>query len=89
MAHHAYAEGLRGGYVQAFQGLLDQDSSLLTIGLTEMTKHEWELWQSPDRVRGLGVINLGAVAISRLALDAGVMVRIPGPTVPDSIVASA
>ncbi|MEC9464464.1 MAG: hypothetical protein VX834_01680 [Myxococcota bacterium] len=89
LAHHAYAEGLRGGYVQAFQGLLDKNSTLLTRGLTDMTKHEWELWQSPDRVRGLGVINLGAVAISRLALDVGVMVRIPGPTVPDSIVASA
>nr|ADI21640.1 hypothetical protein [uncultured myxobacterium HF0130_06F04] len=89
LAHHAYAEGLRGGYVQAFQGLLAKDSVLLTAGLKDITRHEWELWQSPDRVRGLGVINLGAVALSRLALDAGVMVRIPGPTVPDEIVASA
>jgi hypothetical protein len=89
LAHHAYAEGLRGGYVQAFRGLLSKDSAALTSGLKDMTRHEWELWQDPDRVRGLGVINLGAVALSRLALDAGVMVRIPGPTVPDEIVASA
>jgi hypothetical protein len=83
---HQYSEGLRGGYVQAFIGLLGKDARRFALGLKEIAKHEWELWQDPSLERGAGVVNLGAVALASLAVEAGIQVQVPGPTVPDAIV---
>lgn len=82
---HQFAEGLRGGYGNAFIGLLTRDRRRVAVGLKDITRHEWELWQDPNLVRGAGVINLGAVALSRLAYEAGMEVPLPGPTVPPEL----
>lgn len=84
---HQFAEGLRGGYVNAFIGLLQKDKRRLAVGLKDITRHEWEIWQDPNLVRGAGVVNVGAVALGRLALDAGIAVQMPGPTVPTELLA--
>lgn len=84
---HQFATGLRGGYVETFFGLLQKDSRRVTSGLKAITKYEWEIWQDPHLVRGAGVVNLGAVALTKLALDRGVAVHLPGPTVPDELIA--
>ncbi|MBT6432917.1 MAG: hypothetical protein HOK97_17650 [Deltaproteobacteria bacterium] len=87
LARYEFSEGLRGGYVQAFLGLLEADTDKVSTGLKDICRHEIELWQDPSLNRGLGVVNLGAVGIARLALDAGLRVAIPGNTVPDELVA--
>ena len=87
LGRYEFAEGLRGGYVQAFLGLLEADADKVSGGLKDICRHEIELWQDPSLNRGLGVVNLGAVGIARLALDAGLRVAIPGNTVPDELVA--
>lgn len=87
LARYEFAEGLRGGYVQGFSGLLEADTEKVSGGLKEICRYEIELWQDPSLNRGLGVVNLGAVGLARLALDAGLRVAIPGNTVPDELVA--
>lgn len=87
LARYEFAEGLRGGYVQGFLGLLESDPEKVSSGLKDICRYEFELWQDPGLNRGLGVVNLGAVALSRLALDAGLRVAIPGNTVPDELIA--
>ncbi len=87
LRHHQFSEGLRGGYVNAFIGILKKNPKQVAVGIKDMAKHEWELWQDPNMVRGAGVVNLGAVALSCLALDAGIAISVPGPTVPDSLIA--
>lgn len=84
---HQFAEGLRGGYVNAFIGLLKKDRRRLAVGLKNVTKHEWELWQDPSLVRGAGVVNLGAVALCKLALARGLPVDMPAKTVPNGVLA--
>ena len=87
LARYEFAEGLRGGYVQGFSGLLENDPDKVSQGLKDICRHELELWQDPSLNRGLGVVNLGAVGLARLALDAGLRVAIPGNTVPDELIA--
>lgn len=84
---HQNASGLRGGYVEAFLGVLDADAGRVERGIVAITKHEWEIWQDPQRVRGAGVVNLGAVALTRIAIGLGMLVRRVGPTVPEELVA--
>ncbi len=85
---HQFAEGLRGGYVHVFIGLLTRDSKRVSLGIKDITKHEWELWQDPSLTRGAGVINLGAVALSRLARTIGVVPPAEVPTVPAMLTAA-
>jgi hypothetical protein len=80
---HQYSEGLRGAYVQTFLGLLARDQKRVTTGLKDLTRHEWEIWLDPSLERGAGIVNVGAVALRRLALARGLGVRVPGPTVPE------
>jgi hypothetical protein len=87
LARYEFAEGLRGGYVRGFSGLLEADAEKVSGGLKDICRYEIELWQDPSLNRGLGVVNLGAVGLARLALDAGLRVSIPGNTVPDELVA--
>lgn len=87
LGRYEFAEGLRGGYVQGFSGLLENDPDKVSQGLKDICRHEFELWQDPTLNRGLGVVNLGAVGLARLALDAGLRVSIPGNTVPDELIA--
>ncbi len=79
---HRYALGLRGGYVEAFAGLLRRDGAQVAAGLKAIVKHEWELWQAASAVRGVGVVNVGAAALARLAAERGLRLRPPGHTVP-------
>ena len=87
LERHRYAVGLRGGYVQCFLGLIDKDASYVASGLRSIIKAEWQLWQDPKLVRGCGVVNIGATAITKLALDAGLVVPLSGNTVPDVLIA--
>ncbi|OGQ77680.1 MAG: hypothetical protein A2289_06345 [Deltaproteobacteria bacterium RIFOXYA12_FULL_58_15] len=84
---HQFAPGLRGGYAQAFIGLVTADAGRVGIGLTAIVKHEWEMWQDPNLVRGAGVVNLGAVGICRLARERGLQVSVKSATVPAGLVA--
>jgi len=83
---HRYAPGLRGGYVQVFLGLVGREARRVTSGLSAIAKSEWEVWQDPALVRGAGVVNLGAVALTRLARDAGLAVEVTASTVPSELV---
>ena len=73
---------LRKDYVAAtfkgFYGLLENDADKVSQGLKDICRHEIELWQDPSLNRGLGVVNLGAVGLARLALDAGFGSQFPG-----------
>ncbi|MEO0461193.1 MAG: hypothetical protein AAF219_10145 [Myxococcota bacterium] len=79
---HQYDEGIRAGYVQAFIGLLTDEADLVGKGVTRVVRHEWDLWADPKRVRSAGAVNMGAVALCRLAIARGMRVPRPGPTVP-------
>ncbi|MEL6339299.1 MAG: hypothetical protein AAFQ65_05280 [Myxococcota bacterium] len=79
---HQYDEGIRAGYVQAFIGLLTDEADLVGKGVTRVVRHEWDLWADPKRVRSAGAVNMGAVALCRLAIAQGMRVPRPGPTVP-------
>jgi hypothetical protein len=59
----------------------------VTAGLRIIAKLEWDAWQDPRLTRGAGVVNVAAAALVRLALDQGLAVALPGPTVPDEILA--
>lgn len=85
---HQFAEDLRGGYGHAFIGLVTRDPKRVTLGINDITKHEWELWQDPNLIRGAGVVNLGAVALSRLALTIGMVPPAAVPTVPAPLIAA-
>jgi hypothetical protein len=84
---HQYASGLRGGYVQTFIGLVTGDAAKVTSGLKAIVRDEWEIWQDAAVVRGAGVVNLGAVALARLAFERRMSIRLPGVTVPEELVA--
>tara|TARA_Y100001934_G_C12303691_1_gene751286 strand:- start:193 stop:1365 length:1173 start_codon:yes stop_codon:yes gene_type:complete len=84
---HRYAGGLREAYVLCFLGLLLKDKDLMNKGVRDITKHEWELWQAQTKDRGGGIVNMGATALTLMALDRGIAVKLPGPTVPDIIIA--
>ena len=73
---------VRGGYVQSFLGLLERDPRRFAAGIKTVARDEWQVWQSPSLVRGVGVINLSVTALLRLAAERGVRVAPPGPTVP-------
>ena len=83
---HQYASGLRGGYVQTFIGLMTGEAARVAFGLKAIVQHEWEIWQDPAQVRGAGVVNLGAAALARLALQRHISVRLPGDTVPQELI---
>jgi hypothetical protein len=87
LERHRYATGLRGGYAEAFLGLLGRDGRRLNAALKTISRSEWDSWQDPMSTRGAGVVSLGATALARLAIDAGVRVSLPGPTVPDDVIA--
>ncbi len=82
---HRFSPGLKGGYVEAFTGLAERDPGRVGAGLKTIARYEWEVWQDPKLVRGAGVVSLGATGLARLALDAGLAVTLPGPTVPDGL----
>ncbi|MCK5688841.1 hypothetical protein KAI87_06200, partial [Myxococcota bacterium] len=45
LRHHQYADGLRGGYVQSYIGLLMGDSGRVQRGINTIVKYEWEMWK--------------------------------------------
>ncbi len=79
---HQYAPGLRGGYAQTYLGLLANDAVNLRAGLVAIVRDEWEMWRDASAVRGAGVVNLGALALLRLAHERGMSVSLPAATVP-------
>lgn len=82
LQRHRYAQGLQGGYVQAFRGLMERDATTVNSGLRSILKHEWELWQNPNLLRGMGVVNLGASAIARMAIQQRLSVTVSAATMP-------
>ena len=66
-------------------GLVTADTRRLQVGLKDLCRHEWELWQDPSTTRGMGVVNLGAAALAALARRSGIDVQIESPTVPSAI----
>ena len=82
---HQHAEGMRGAYARAFIGLLAQQPRRTEEGLRELVRCEWEMWQDPHRVRGMGVVNVGALAIMRLARERGMLVSVAGQTIPNAL----
>jgi hypothetical protein len=88
LERHEFAQGVQGGYVAAFAGLQARDPSRVTAGLRLIARYEWEAWQDPKLTRGAGVVNVAATAIARLAVEAGLAVALPGPTVPDEVIAA-
>lgn len=87
LARHRFDQGLAGGYVEAFGGLQARDPRRITAGLRVISKLEWDAWQDPRLTRGAGVVNVAATALARLAVEQGLAVALPGPTVPDEIIA--
>ena len=85
LRRHQFSEGLRGGYTQAFIGLLLDEPHRVVSGLKDIVKHEWQLRQDPHSVRGSGVVNLGAAVICMLALRRRMKISLPGPTVPRAL----
>ena len=84
---HRYADGLRGAYVAAFSGLANADERRLNKGIGDILRYEWEGWQDPSRCRGLGVVNLGAVAMARLARKRDLRIAVHGKTFPEALLA--
>lgn len=85
LRQHQYDEGIRAGYVQAFVGLATRDATLVGKGIARLVKYEWDQWADPSLVRAAGTVNVGAVALCKLAIDRGMRVPRPGPTVPRSL----
>ena len=83
---HRYAEGLRGAYVEAFSGLLRADPRRVAKAVVDIARREWQIWQDPRHIRGLGVVNLAAAAIVGLAAQRGLRVAVAVPTVPVELV---
>jgi len=85
LQEHQFSEGLREGYTNCFIALLNQDGRRMAIGLKDIVRHEWELWQQTGSRRAAGVVNFGAAALSVLALERGITVQLPADTIPDLI----
>jgi hypothetical protein len=86
LALHEFAQGLRGAYARAFLGLLQADSKMFERALRKQIQLEWEAWRRLPQ-KGLGVVNLGALALCQLA-DATQLRwndRDLGPTVPQAL----
>lgn len=79
---HRYGDRLRGGYAEAFEGLVARDEAMLGRGLDIIVRQEWAQSQAPQLVRAAGVVNVGAIAIARLARARGLRVTVRSPTVP-------
>lgn len=82
---HQFDEGTRGGYVQAFIGLATKDEDAVGKGIARVVRHEWDAWGDPSLVRAAGAVNVGAVALCKLALGRGMRIPRPGPTVPRAL----
>ena len=55
----------------------------MAIGLKDIVRHEWGLWQQTGARRAAGVVNFGAAALSVLALERGITVQLPADTIPE------
>ncbi|MBN1962300.1 MAG: hypothetical protein JW841_15300 [Deltaproteobacteria bacterium] len=88
LLQHDYSTGLRGGYVTTFRGLLAGDAWRVSNGLKTIVKYEWEIWQDPKLTRGVGVVNLGATALAKLAYEANLQITLPDELVPVELVQS-
>ncbi len=69
LAVHEHSLGLRGAYARAFVALLRRDAPLFSLSLRQLLQAEWEAWRQLPQ-KGLGLINLGGLALVRLAATA-------------------
>jgi len=83
---HRFAEGLRGAYVQAFAGLLANDSRRVEQGVRDICRYEQSIWQTSGWQRGVGLINFGAVAVLRLAHAGRLQVKASGASLPAPLI---
>jgi hypothetical protein len=67
---HLYAAGPRGTYAQAFAALLQGDATTFGMALRRLVQTDWRLLRRLPQ-RGLGVVNVRALALCRLAQVAG------------------
>lgn len=83
---HYYGDGLRGAYAQAFAALLDRDGRAFAMAARSLVQQEWQAARrAPEPA--LGVVNVNAVALCRLAAGARLPLPELGPTVPRELLA--
>ena len=83
---HFYGEGLRGAYAQAFAALLQRDGRAFAMASKSLVQQEWQAARrAPEPA--LGVVNVNAVALCRLAAGARLPLPALGETVPRELLA--
>ena len=83
---HFYGDGLRGAYAQAFSALLKHEGREFAMATKSLVQQEWQAAQrAPEPA--LGVVNVNAVALCRLAAGARLPLPELGETVPRELLA--
>lgn len=82
---HRFADGERGALSQCFLALMAHDEVAFQSALRDLVRYNWHAAQDPKVTRGLGVVDITAAALVRLAHQAGMHTENPGPTVPDAL----
>jgi hypothetical protein len=86
---YQYSEDLKGAYTQCFLGLLAKNPKMLTAQLRDVARFEWKITDDMRLERSLGIVNLGAVTICKLAAVEGLNLQVTLPTVPAILIGHA
>ena len=81
LAEHEYDGGLQGAYARAFLALEARDVGALDQAVAQLCRWEWNFWQRTP-ARALGVVNIGALALVRLAGRRGLRPKVRAPALP-------
>lgn len=82
LAEHQFSDGLRDGYSRCFKALVERDQEGIESALRDLARHEWHLRASSGSRRSGGVVSLGGVGLSRLALREGLGCGVVADTIP-------
>ncbi len=82
---HQFAEGVSGAYANAFLALLQRDPTLWHNAMRSLVQGEWQASQR-HRMRGLGMVNVNAVALCQLGRRVGMPGLDLAPHVPPELV---
>ena len=82
---HQFTEGVSGAYANAFLALLQRDPLLWQHAMRSLVQGEWQASQR-HRIRGLGLVNVNAVALCQLGKRVGMPALNLGPQVPPELV---